>query len=60
MEANVNREEIEKKIIDYWCNSTGFNRMCYKCPCLGSKCIGNKGKRWTSCTKRNQEEVNRG
>lgn len=56
MEAAVNREENEKKAITYWCHSTGFNEMCYKCPLLGSRCIGSRNYMWHDCVKRNAYE----
>lgn len=56
MNETVNNEENEKKIIGYWCKSTGFNEMCYKCPLLGSQCIGSRNYRWHYCVKRNSYE----
>lgn len=56
MEAAVNREENEKKAITYWCHSTGFNEMCYKCSLLGTQCTGSRNYRWHDCVKRNAYE----
>lgn len=54
------QQAILEKRIEYWHRSTGWNRMCYKCPLIGSQCVGSQNDRWVDCTKRNTYERKNG
>lgn len=51
--TKIEKENVLEKRIEYWHRSTGYNRMCYKCPFLGSGCRGSQTERWVDCVKRN-------
>ena len=48
----LKRADLEKKI-ENWHRSTGFNRMCFECPLIGTQCRGGRTDRWHDCVKRN-------
>ena len=55
----IKQEVLERKIQN-WCKQTDFNRMCYKCPLIGSQCRGCTTDRWSDCIKRNTYERKHG
>lgn len=54
------KQAVLEKRIEYWHHSTGWNRMCYKCPLLGSQCRGSRNDKWIDCVKRNCYEREHG